>query len=329
VNDDNFRDNIGYNEGYDPPIDYEHLPKHLKNDPIHSWRASNGIELIHKEPSLKELNRIWDNWNKMSKEMKDLSDKKSKELFGCSNAEHYKKLLKEYHENTNISNGDNIMDDDLDWIESFLMEDVEESEEPAKDDDTSKKEETPKEEEPKKEEPKKESLPKQTDKAESDKNGVRRKKLYIAFIEWAKEFNNRNTFGSIFDKDAFHVTYPFVPEEMRYFYRLANPILCVLSGKLTFFPVSDLRKINASNNQRWNILIFAATENDMRIFNSKDKKVYRATDENGEIKLQECLGNTFDTYIQNMIKKGDILNAPLEESVETFNAYDIEEEFFH
>jgi hypothetical protein len=221
------------------------------------------------------------------------------------------------------------MDDDLDWIESFLMEDVEESEEPAKDDDTSKKEETPKEEEPKKEEPKKESLPKQTDKAESDKNGVRRKKLYIAFIEWAKEFNNRNTFGSIFDKDAFHVTYPFVPEEMRYFYRLANPILCVLSGKLTFFPVSDLRKINASNNQRWNILIFAATENDMRIFNSKDKKVYRATDENGEIKLQECLGNTFDTYIQNMIKKGDILNAPLEESVETFNAYDIEEEFFH
>ena len=43
----------------------------------------------------------------------------------------------------------------------------------------------------KKEEPKEESLPKQTDRAESSKNGVRRKKLYIAFIEWCKEYNNR------------------------------------------------------------------------------------------------------------------------------------------
>jgi len=45
------------------------------------------------------------------------------------------------------------------------------------------------------EEPKKESLPKQTDKAESNKNGVRRKQLYIAFIEWCKEYNSKNTFG--------------------------------------------------------------------------------------------------------------------------------------
>lgn len=174
------------------------------------------------------------------------------------------------------------------------------------------------------EEEKEKSRPKQVDKAESSKNGVRRKKLYIAFIEWCKEYNRKNTFGSIFDKDAFHVSYPFVPEEMRYFYRLANPMLCVLAGKLTFFPVADLRKVNSSNNSRWDIMIFAATETDYRVFNSKDKKVYRATDENGNIKLEECLGNTFDTYIQNMIKKGDILNAPLEESTLYFNKYDDE-----
>lgn len=167
-----------------------------------------------------------------------------------------------------------------------------------------------------KEEPKKESMPKKTDKAESSKNGVRRKKLYIAFIEWCKEYNNKNTFGSIFDKDAFNVSYPFVPEEMRYFYRLANPMLCVLGGELTFFPVAELRKLNSKNSHLAEMMIFAATPTDVRVFNSKDKKVYRGTEENGTLKLNEVLGDTFDTYIQKMINKGDILNGPIEEYVE-------------
>lgn len=175
--------------------------------------------------------------------------------------------------------------------------------------------ETPNEEEVKEEnpEPKKESLPKQADRAESDKNGVRRKKLYIAFIEWSKEYNSRNTFGSIFDKDAFHDSYPFVPHEMRYFYRLANPMLCVLAGDLTFFQVAELRKLNANNKHLDEMLIFAATPKDLRVFNIKDKKVYRAEDSNGEIQLKEVLSDTFDTYIQMMIQKGDILNGPIED----------------
>lgn len=162
-------------------------------------------------------------------------------------------------------------------------------------------------------EPKPESFPKKVDKAESDKNGVRRKKLYIAFIEWCKEYNHKNTFGSIFDKDAFKVSYPFVPDEMRYFYRLANPMLCVLAGNLTFFPVAELRKINSKNSKLNEMMIFAATTNDLRVFNIKDKKVYRGTDDNGNIKLEEVLGDTYDTYIQKMINKGDILNGPIKE----------------
>ena len=122
------------------------------------------------------------------------------------------------------------------------------------------------------------SLPKAADAQETDKNGVNRKKLYIAFIEWAKSYNARNTFGSLFDKDVFDVTYPFVPHEMRYFYRLANPILCVLSGKLTFFQVSELRKLNADNPDMKDALIFAATENDYRAFSTRDKRVYLAVD---------------------------------------------------
>jgi hypothetical protein len=156
------------------------------------------------------------------------------------------------------------------------------------------------------------SLPKQTDSAETDKNGIRRKKLYIAFIEWCKESNPKNTFGSVFDKEAFHSTYPFVPDEMRYFYRLANPMLCVLSGNLTFFALAELRKLNMKNSRLNEMMIFAATDTDLRVFNKSDKKVYRGTEENGMLKLNETLGDTFDTYIQNMINQGDILNAPME-----------------
>jgi hypothetical protein len=199
--------------------------------------------------------------------------------------------------------GTGIVESGLTYHEGLLTGDVftEEGTEPPPEMDANPQEES-----------KPESLPKQTDKAESPKNGVRRKKLYVAFIEWAKDYNPKNTFGSLFDKDAFKVSYPFVPEEMRYFYRLANPLLCVLSGDLTFFPVSELRKVNAKNTKLNELMIFAATQNDMRVFNQKDKKVYRATEENGELALQETLGDTFDTYIQKMINKGDILNGPIE-----------------
>ena len=169
------------------------------------------------------------------------------------------------------------------------------------------------------EEPKeevKESMPKKTDQVGSSKNGVRRKKLYVAFIEWAKEYNSKNTFGSIFDKDIFHNVYPFVPEEMRYFYRLANPILCVLSGDLTFFQVSELKKLNAENKEMDKLLIFAATPNDLRVFNKEDRRIYLATEADGKIVLGESIGDTFDLYIQKMIKKGDILNGPLDSESE-------------
>jgi len=224
-------------------------------------------------------------------------------------------------------------DDDLDWIESYLMEegedppelDVPTEEAPVEEEQnelTSSDEEENIEDEPIEEpvtqepiseppeiEPK--SLPKQTDAAESDKNGVRRKKLYIAFIEWCKEYNPKNTFGSVFDKDIFHNTYPFVPNEMRYFYRLANPMLCVLGGELTFFAVAELRKVNA-NTKLDEMMVFAATQEDLRVFSKKDKKIYRAVEENGILKLNLLLGDTFDQYIQKMIDQGEILNGPIE-----------------
>ena len=95
---------------YDPPYTLEQIkakyPEHiynmLANDPVHKWRANTGIELIHKEPTEEELDRIWKNWQLMPQDMKDISDKKSVEMFGCTNAEHYNKLkASEDHLNEN------------------------------------------------------------------------------------------------------------------------------------------------------------------------------------------------------------------------------------
>ena len=180
---------------------------------------------------------------------------------------------------------------------------------PSEEDNSSSEEDAP-------EEPKEESYPKKIDRAEEDKNGVRRKKLYIAFIEWAKEYNPKNIFGSIFDKDVFQTVYPFVPQKMRYFYRLANPMLCVLSGNLTFFAAGELKKLNAKNSKLNEFMIFAATDNDLRVYNNADDKIYRAVEENGMIKLDVAIADTFDIYIQNMINQGDILNGPIDENKE-------------
>jgi len=78
----------------------ENLYNKLKADPVHRWRAETGIELIHKEPSKQELIRIMYNWNQMPVKYKLISDKKSLELFGMTNKEHFKKLIKTYDNNS-------------------------------------------------------------------------------------------------------------------------------------------------------------------------------------------------------------------------------------
>ena len=85
---------------YDPP--YKNLPEHLKNDPVHSWRAQTGIELIHDEPSIGEQIRTYRNWFLMTPEQKEESNKKSQELFGCSNIVHFNQLFKKYLERASM-----------------------------------------------------------------------------------------------------------------------------------------------------------------------------------------------------------------------------------
>ena len=90
-------------ESYSPPMSIADIKKNyptkagtLLKDPVHKWRAENGIELIHKEPTLDELDRIWKNWQLMTDKQKKISDDFSKKIFGKSNKEHYEELVKSY-----------------------------------------------------------------------------------------------------------------------------------------------------------------------------------------------------------------------------------------
>ena len=91
-------------ETYDPPMNLDQMKDNLdpetfaklENDPVHRWRAETGIELIHREPSLEEFDRICRNWELMTPEQKKLSDEKSKELFTYDNETRIPFLRKEY-----------------------------------------------------------------------------------------------------------------------------------------------------------------------------------------------------------------------------------------
>ena len=103
----------------------------LSRCPIHRWRAETGIELIHKEPTEEELERIWKNWQQMPQKMKDISDRKSLELFGCTNAKHYAKLKNEQvNEEEDIANNDAYLSGmaksfaDKAWFLKYIPNDV-------------------------------------------------------------------------------------------------------------------------------------------------------------------------------------------------------------
>ncbi len=70
----------------------------LLTDPAHIWRAQTGIELIHKEPTLDEQKRIWRNWQEMTNEMKERSDRKSLELFNKDNQSHNQEIMASWSE---------------------------------------------------------------------------------------------------------------------------------------------------------------------------------------------------------------------------------------
>jgi hypothetical protein len=65
----------------------------LKKDKVHGWRMITGCELIHKENTIAEQEKLWINWQKMGDYSKNLSDNRSIELFGMTNEEHHNEII--------------------------------------------------------------------------------------------------------------------------------------------------------------------------------------------------------------------------------------------
>lgn len=92
------------NEGYEPPYTLDMIKqkygdevyRKLRNDPVHRFRAETGIEVIHKEPTRDEFERIVKNWDLMTPEQKKQSDEFSMKQFGNNNKNRIDLLRKEY-----------------------------------------------------------------------------------------------------------------------------------------------------------------------------------------------------------------------------------------
>ena len=135
-------------ENYDPPYNAQQIKDNygielynkLIKDPAHRWRMETGIELIHKEPTNEELERIWKNWQEMSKEQKEKSDKKSLELFGKTNEENYYDLIKLYESIDSNKNIDEIETPEqlMNWMEENITYELANDEYGAEDDPPTK-----------------------------------------------------------------------------------------------------------------------------------------------------------------------------------------------
>ena len=68
----------------------------MRDDPVHRFRAETGIEVIHKEPTRDEFERIVKNWDLMTPEQKKQSDEFSNKIFGNNNKNRIDLLRKEY-----------------------------------------------------------------------------------------------------------------------------------------------------------------------------------------------------------------------------------------
>ena len=92
-------------EQYQPPYNQQQLRQNgydqetiqrLKKDPVHAWRMQTGIQLIHKQPTKSQLERIWNNWQLMDDEQKTKSNQKCMQLFGVTNQFLYGYLIPQY-----------------------------------------------------------------------------------------------------------------------------------------------------------------------------------------------------------------------------------------
>ena len=124
-------------------------------------------------------------------------------------------------------------------------------------------------------------------------DGNQRKEMYQKFADTMSNANNKNVFGTIFDQDVFKSEYKIVPYEMRYFYRLQNPV-SVEVGDFRFIPFgTDLLDAQDKYDLGKKMFVFATYNDKPVFFNMLDKTIWANDDK---------ISDTFDGFIENMIQ---------------------------
>ena len=91
---------------YEPPMSLASIKRRyahdadilaaLLGDPVHKWRSSKGIELVHEAPTKPAQEAVWANWQAMPDDLKALSEKQSLEVNGMTNAEMHAEAMRRH-----------------------------------------------------------------------------------------------------------------------------------------------------------------------------------------------------------------------------------------
>ena len=132
-------------------------------------------------------------------------------------------------------------------------------------------------------------------------DGNQRKEMYQTFADTLTRVNNKNVFGTIFDQDVFKSEYKIVPYEMRYFYRLQNPV-SVEVGDFKFIPFgADLLEAQDKYDLGKKMFVFATYNDKPVFFNMLDKTIWANDDK---------VNDTFDGFIDSMIQSNGEFSVP-------------------
>lgn len=129
-------------------------------------------------------------------------------------------------------------------------------------------------------------------------DGNQRKEMYQSFADVMIQANNQNVFGTIFDEDVFRSEYKIVPYEMRYFYRLQNPV-SVEVDELAFIPFGkDLLDAQEKYGLGKKMFVFATKSDKPIFFNMLDKTIWLNDDK---------VGDSFDGFIETLTQNNGVL----------------------
>lgn len=149
------------------------------------------------------------------------------------------------------------------------------------------------------------------DRDQNNLDGNGRKEMYQNFANVMIQANKSCVFGTIFDQDIFKSEYKIVPYEMRYFYRLQNPVSVELDD-FRFIPFgTELLEAQDKYDLGKKMFVFATKADKPIFFNQLDKTIWFNDDK---------LADTFDGLIESMAQNNGSLPEISEEGQQNQDA---------